>query len=39
MFFLVEMVMGGRVNGDEFLQTSNAAQATHGPLSPSKWLR
>ena len=33
---LVEMVEDGRVDGDEFLQTSHAPEALHGPFSSSE---
>lgn len=34
---LLEMVMHGGVDGDEFLQTSHAPEVKHGPFSSSKW--
>jgi len=33
---LVEVVVDGRTNGCEFLQTSHLPEAQHGPLSSSK---
>lgn len=36
MLFLVEMVVYGRMDGDEFLQTSHASETLHRPFSPSK---
>ena len=35
--FLIEMVVDGAVNCDEFLQTSRAPEPEHGSLSSSKW--
>jgi hypothetical protein len=34
---LIELVVDGGVSGDEFLQTSHAAEPLHGPLSSSEW--
>lgn len=36
MAFLVEVVMDGGVDGDEFLQTSHTTEAEHCPFSSSK---
>ena len=37
MSFLVELVIAGGVNGDEFLYTSDAPEPKHRPLPSSKW--
>ena len=37
MSFLVEMVVDGRMDGGEFLQTSHLPKPEHGSLSSSKW--
>jgi len=34
--FLIEVVGDGRVDGGEFLQTSHAPEAQHGPLPSSE---
>ena len=35
---LIEMVMNGSVDSDEFLQGSHAPEADHCPFSSSRWL-
>ncbi len=36
--FLIEMVVDGRVNGGELLQTSHSSETLHRSLSSSQWL-
>ncbi len=36
--FLIEMVVNGGMNGDEFLQRSHPSETKHRALAPSKWL-
>jgi hypothetical protein len=35
--FLIEVIVDGRVNGGEFLQTLHLPKPQHGTLSSSKW--
>ncbi|CAH2395147.1 hypothetical protein MES4922_520014 [Mesorhizobium ventifaucium] len=37
MAFLVKVVMDGRMDSGEFLQTSHLPEALHGSFSSSEW--
>ena len=39
MAFLIEMVVDGRVNGGEFLQTSHPSKPLHRSFPSSEWSR